>query len=71
VRERVVPPLDRALELLRQARTDEERRAALEALALALDPDLADPARALAWSERTPSEEDAQELAALAKDGVR
>jgi hypothetical protein len=71
VRERVVPPLDRALELLRQARTDKERRAALEALALALDPDLADPARALAWSERTPSEEDAQELAALAKDGVR
>ena len=45
VRARVVSPLDRALELLRNARTDEERRAALEALALALDPDLADTAR--------------------------
>jgi hypothetical protein len=71
VRARVVPPLDRALQLLRNARTDEERRAALEALALALEPELADPARALAWSEPTPSEADAQELAALAKDGAR
>lgn len=71
VRARVVPPLDRALELLRNARTDEERRAALEALALALDPELADPARALAWSERTPSEAAAEELAELARGGVR
>jgi hypothetical protein len=71
VRTRVEPPLDRALALLRNARTEEERRAALEALALALDPDLADPARALAWSERTPSESDAEELATLAKEGTR
>ena len=71
VRTRVEPPLDRALELLRRARTDEERRAALEALALALDPELADPARALAWSERTPSEAEAEELATLAKEGAR
>jgi hypothetical protein len=71
VRARVVPPLDRALELLRNARTPEERRAALEALALALDPELADPARALAWSESTPSEADAEQLAALAKGGAR
>ena len=39
LREREVSPLDRALALLRAARTDEERRAALEALALALDGD--------------------------------
>lgn len=71
VRARVVPPLDRALELLRNARTPEERRAALEALALALDPELAAPARALAWSESTPSEADAEELAALAKGPAR
>jgi hypothetical protein len=67
VRARVVPPLERALELLRNARTAEERRAALEALALALEPELADPARALAWSERTPSEAAAEELAELAR----
>jgi hypothetical protein len=71
VRTRVEPPLDRALALLRSARSDEERRAALEALALALDPELADPARALAWSERIPSEADAEELATLAKEGAR
>lgn len=63
--------LDRALALLRGARTDEERRAALEALALALererDQELAEPARALAWSERRPSESQAEELAELAK----
>lgn len=63
--------LDRALALVRSARTDEERRAALEALALALegerDQELAEPARALAWSERRPSETQAEELAELAK----
>jgi hypothetical protein len=70
LRERVVSPLDRAFALLRAARTDEERRAALEALALALDGEvetLAQPARQLAWSESSPSADDAAELAALAK----
>jgi hypothetical protein len=70
--ERPVAALDRALELLRNARTDEERRAALEALALALeaelDPGLAEPARALAWSPLRPSESAAEELASLAED---
>lgn len=71
VRGREVAPLERALELLRRARTDEERRAALEALALALDteldPELAEPARALAWSQSRPSEIAAAELAELAR----
>lgn len=68
-----VPALERALELLRNARTDEERRAALEALALALDTEvdaeLAQPARALAWSPATPSAEEAAELASIAEGG--
>jgi hypothetical protein len=72
LREREVPPLERALELLRSARTPEERRAALEAVAVALegerDETLAEPARALAWSKRTPSESAAAELAALAEE---
>ena len=71
VRDREIAPLDRALDLLRRARTDEERRAALEALALALDtergPELAQPARALAWSESRPSETAAEALADLAR----
>jgi hypothetical protein len=75
VRDREIAPLDRALDLLRRARTDEERRAALEALALALDaergPELAQPARALAWSESRPSETAAEELADLARGTVR
>lgn len=66
-----VSPLDRALDLLRTARTDEERRAALEALALALDSDLASPARALAWGEPAPTPEDAEQLASLAGGGAR
>jgi hypothetical protein len=74
-REPDTAPLERALGLLRNARTDEERRAALEALALALDteldPELAEPARALAWSQSTPSETDAEELATLAEGGSR
>jgi len=69
-----VPALERALELLRNARTEEERRAALEALALALDTDvdtgLAQPARELAWSPATPSAEKAAELASIA-EGAR
>ena len=75
IRERDVSALDRALELLRRAGTDEERRAALEALALALDtavdPGLARPARALAWSEPRPSVSAAQELAELARGSGR
>ena len=72
-----VVPLERALALLRNARTAEQRRAALEALALVLDaeidPDtanaagLAQPARALAWSPAAPSEAEAAELATLAE----
>lgn len=70
LREREISPLDRALTLLRSARTDEERRAALEALALALDGDggLAQPARQLAWSEPSPSPDDAAALAARARE---
>lgn len=72
LQERPVAALDRALDLLRNARSDEERRAALEALALALDaelaPGLAEPARALAWSQGRPSESAAEELASLAED---
>lgn len=72
LRERHVPALERALELLRIARTPEERRAALEAVAVALeverDGTLAEPLRALAWSERLPSEDAAAELAALAEE---
>ena len=71
LQEKPVAALDRALELLRNARTDEERRAALEALALALDaeldPRLAEPARALAWSPLQPSKSAAEELASLAE----
>jgi hypothetical protein len=71
LQERPVAALDRALELLRNARTDEERRGALEALALALeaelDAGLAEPARALAWSPARPSESAAAELASLAE----
>lgn len=75
VRGRETAPLDRALDLLRRARTDEDRRAALEALALALDtelgPELARPARALAWSQSRPSERAAEELAELARGTAR
>ncbi len=70
LRTREVSPLDRAVALLRAARTDEERRAALEALALALDTDvegLAEPARQLAWSASSPTASAAAELASLAK----
>lgn len=66
-----ISQLDRALELLRNARTDEQRRAALEALAVALDEDLSEPARALAWSESRPSETQAEELAELARETAR
>lgn len=75
VRDREIAPLERALDLLRRARTDEERRAALEALALALDteldPELAQPARALAWSQSRPSETAAEKLAELARGTTR
>ena len=75
VRDREIAPLDRALDLLRSARTDEERRAALEGLALALDteldPELSQPARALAWSQSRPSETAAEELAELARGTAR
>ncbi|MDX6398755.1 MAG: hypothetical protein QOJ43_2163 [Gaiellaceae bacterium] len=69
---REVPALERALQLLRSAQSDEERRAALEALALALEtelePKLAKPVRQLAWSQGRPTESAAAELAALAED---
>jgi hypothetical protein len=70
LREREVSPLDRAVALLKAARTDDERRAALEALALALDGDepLAQPARQLAWSQSSPSADAAAELVTLAKE---
>lgn len=67
-----LPPVERALALLRRARTTDERRTALDRLARALDDDtgdgndLAAEARALAWSEPTPAEPDAAALAAKA-----
>ena len=71
LRQRPVAALDRALGLLRNARSDEERRQALEALALALEAELdgglAAPARALAWSPVRPSESAVEELASLAE----
>jgi hypothetical protein len=70
LREREVSPLDRAFALLRAARTDEERREALEALALALDAEggPAQPARELARSQSSPTADDAAAVAALAKE---
>lgn len=72
LRERSVPQLERALELLRNARSPGERRTALEAVAVALELErgsaLAEPARALAWSAGSPSETEAAKLAALAEE---
>jgi hypothetical protein len=59
---REVPPLERALAMLARARTPEERRAALEAVAVELHPALAATARELAWSEQAPSEPAARQL---------
>lgn len=65
-----LPPVERALALLRRARTADERRTALDRLARALDDDeLASEARSLAWSESTPGEPDA--VAIAAKAGAR
>jgi hypothetical protein len=57
-----VPPLERALALLARARTAAERRAALEAVAAAVHPALAETARELAWSEEAPTEPAARRL---------
>jgi hypothetical protein len=57
-----MPPLERALAMLARARTPEERRAALEAVAVELHPALAATARELAWSEQAPSEPAARKL---------
>jgi hypothetical protein len=62
-----LPPVERALALLRRAATPAERRTALDRLARALeDRELADEARRLAWSEPAPDERGAADVAARA-----
>jgi hypothetical protein len=67
-----LPPVERALLLLSWTRDGEDRRRALELLAAALDDegrrDLARAARRLAWSDASPTPQDADELAARVKE---
>ena len=61
-----LPPVERALLMLRWTRAGEDRRRALELLAEALDDerrrDLARASRKLAWSDAAPTPEEAEEL---------
>jgi hypothetical protein len=70
-----LPPVERALVLLRWTRDGEDRRRALELLAEALDedqsPELARAARKLAWSDEPPSAEQAEELARRIEEARR
>jgi hypothetical protein len=70
-----LPPVERALVLLRWTRDGEDRRRALELLAEALDeeqsPELARAARKLAWSDEPPSAELAEELARRIEEARR
>lgn len=70
-----LPPVERALVLLRWTRDGEDRRRALELLAEALDdepsPQLARAARKLAWSDEPPSAEQADELARRIEEARR
>ena len=70
-----LPPVERALVLLRWTRDGEDRRRALELLAEALDDEesreLARAARKLAWSDEPPSREQAEELAQRIEEARR
>lgn len=70
-----LPPVERALVLLRWTRDGEDRRRALELLASALDDegrrDLARAARRLAWSDASPTAQQAEELATQVREGRR
>jgi hypothetical protein len=65
-------PVERALLFLRLTRNGEDRRRALELLAAALDDerrrDLARGARRLAWSDASPTAQQADELAAQVEE---
>jgi hypothetical protein len=70
-----LPPVERALVLLRWTRDGEDRRRALELLAEALDdersPELARAARKLAWSDEQPSRDQAEDLARRIEEARR
>lgn len=70
-----LPPVERALVLLRWTRDGEDRRRALELLAEALDdeqsPEQARAARKLAWSDEQPSRDQAEELARRIEEARR
>lgn len=70
-----LPPVERALLMLRWTRDGEDRRRALELLAEALDDeqrsDLARAARKLAWSDEQPSSDQAEELARRIEEARR
>lgn len=74
-RELDLPPVERALVLLRWTRDGEDRRRALELLAEALDEEpareLARAARKLAWSDEQPSRQSAEELARRIEEARR
>jgi hypothetical protein len=70
-----LPPVERALLILRWTRDGEDRRRALELLAEALDEEdrreLARAARKLAWSDAAPTREEADELAQRVEEARR
>ena len=70
-----LPPVERALVVLRWTRNGEDRRRALELLAEALDDEgsreLARSARKLAWSDEPPTREQSEELAARIEEARR
>jgi hypothetical protein len=70
-----LPPVERALAVLRWTRNGEDRRRALELLAEALDDEgsreLARGARKLAWSDEPPTREQSEELASRIEEARR
>jgi hypothetical protein len=70
-----LPPVERALLILRWTRGGEDRRRALELLAEALDGesrrDLSRAARKLAWSDAAPTRDEADELARTVEEARR
>lgn len=70
-----LPPVERALAILRWTRGGEDRRRALELVAEALDDegrgDLARAARKLAWSDAAPTREEAAELTRSVQEARR
>lgn len=70
-----LPPVERALAILRWTRDGEDRRRALELVAEALDDenrgDLARSARKLAWSDAAPTRDEAEDLARSVEEARR